>query len=631
PEEPEPLHQIARPIRAAAAGERGDLETARSHVEAVRSEAASGSFFEADAFTALADIYDRQGMVAEASKLRSAAQTTWDRVAGFLPEEYRQAYRDHPRRRPVYRASPPLPERSPVAVEKARLGRFFAVNRKLNSTLRLDRVLEYAVDAAIELTAAERGFVLLEGAGEGGELTVASARNLDRERLPRSHLKFSRSIAERVVASGEPVSTVNARDDARFRDERSVHAMRLQSVASVPIRGREGIIGALYLDNRFEQGRFEPEDIELLQAFADQVAMAIDNAELHAELRRRSAALEAAQEELRALVAGQAQQIENLTAEVEARQSVLEYRYDYSHIIGRSAPMRRVLEVLDRVIASDLTVLVQGETGTGKELIARAIHYNSKRREGPMVSLNCAALPENLIEAELFGHEKGAFTGADVARRGLLVAAEGGTVFLDELGEMPLNVQAKLLRALQEREVWPLGASRPLPVDLRLVAATHRRLRESVAEGTFREDLFYRVSVVGIDLPPLRERREDIPELIAFFLEQAEPPKNLSVAARRALIAHPWPGNVRELENVLRRAAVLATGSTIDVADLDLGAAPSSVPRHRGEFREKEADRILQALDACGWNVSQVSRDLGIPRQTLYRKLRRYRIERPDG
>jgi transcriptional regulator with GAF, ATPase, and Fis domain len=466
-----------------------------------------------------------------------------------------------------------------------------------------------------------------------GTFTVAAARNLDRERVPRSHLKFSRSIAEEVVRTGQPVVTVDAQHDARFAGERSVHAMRLQSVACVPIRAPDAVHGALYLDNRFEHGRFAEQDLSLLVAFADQAAVAITNAELHAALTARTRELEIAQRKLETLVRGQAERIESLTEEVRTKQQVLEYRYDYSQIIGRSAPTRAVLDTLERIIDSSLTVLIEGESGTGKELIARAIHYNGPRKDRRLVSLNCAALPDTLIESELFGHERGAFTGADEKRIGLLAAAEGGTVFLDELGDMPVSVQAKLLRALQEREVVPVGATEPVPIDIRLVCATNRDLRIEVEQGRFREDLYYRVSVVGIELKPLRERREDLPDLIAHFLERHGEGKRLSQDARRALMSHRWPGNVRELENVLARGCVMADGPTIERRDLDLPESMpfATLPVDRTDYQTHEIDRIRAALNACGWNISRVSRELGIPRQTLYRKLERYRLTRPGA
>jgi serine/threonine-protein kinase PknK len=275
-----------------------------------------------------------------------------------------------------------------------------------------------------------------------------------------------------------------------------------------------------------------------------------------------------------------------------------------------------------------------GESGTGKELVARAIHTYGPRKNGPFVSINCAALPETLLEAELFGHVRGAFTGAERDREGLLRAAHKGTLFLDELGEMPLGMQAKLLRVLADREVRPVGASHSLPVDARLVCATNRNLLERVKEAAFREDLYYRVAVVSVTMPPLRERSEDIVPIAEALLkrraeEQGGTLHRLTPDAVRALLAHPWPGNVRELDNVLARASVLSRGELIRADDLALGRPEPrarKAAKNRKDFETLEAERLLAALESERWNVSAVARNLGIPRNTLYRKLARYGI-----
>jgi DNA-binding NtrC family response regulator len=281
-----------------------------------------------------------------------------------------------------------------------------------------------------------------------------------------------------------------------------------------------------------------------------------------------------------------------------------------------------------------VSVLIEGESGTGKELAARALHFNGPRKARAFVGINCAALPETLLESELFGHVRGAFTGADRDKQGLMLSADGGTLFLDELGEMPLTTQAKLLRVLQERELRPLGSTKTIPLDLRLVCATHRNLAAEVEAGRFREDLYYRVAVVSLRMPPLRERIEDLPELcqailkrIAGTTKRAAP--ELEPAALQLLSSQRWPGNVRELENALTRASVLCANARITPADLDLAAATR--PRRsasRTEFERDERERIHSTLLASRWNVSVVARTLGIPRNTLYRKLVRYGLQR---
>ncbi len=592
-----------------------------------------------------ADVYEQCGAPELASEQLARARRAWQRIAVTLPDALRDAFALHPLRRRCHASPEPEARQATAAIAGAartdaapvgavavaappvELERFLAVNRALNSSLSVDQVFENAMDAAIALTSAERGFLLLRKP----ELTVAAARNLDRERVGRSHLKFSRSIAEQVIATNVPVVTTDAGTDPRFFGNQSVHAMRLKSVVCVPIRSPDGVEGALYLDNRFEMGRFGTRDLGLLQAFADQVAIALTNARLHAELAARTAELEAAHAQIQSQVAGQAQQIARLTAEVEARQQALEYRFDYSRIVGRSAPMRALFQTLERVIDTDLPVLIQGESGTGKELVARAIHFNSVRKRARLVSVNCAALPESLLESELFGFRRGAFTGAERDHEGLMAQAARGTLFLDEIAELPLLMQSKFLRVLQDKEVRPLGSDAPVAIDTRIVCATNRQLAREVERGHFRQDLYYRIGVVELTLPPLRERLDDLPLIVDHLLQG----KNLRVSAEalERLYAHPWPGNVRELENVLARASVLADRGEIEARHVVLTSprVEARLPADRKEYAAEEAHRIHAALVAARWNVSRVARRLGIPRQTLYRKLERYGIERLKG
>jgi transcriptional regulator with PAS, ATPase and Fis domain len=331
-------------------------------------------------------------------------------------------------------------------------------------------------------------------------------------------------------------------------------------------------------------------------------------------------------------------ELERLREQIEAQRRTLEFRYDYKQIAGRGERMSRVLRELDRIIDSDVSVLIQGESGTGKELIARAIHVHGARKDAPFVAVNCASIPETLLESELFGHTRGAFTGADRDKTGLLLSANGGTLFLDELAELSLATQAKLLRVLQEREVRPLGAERARAFDVRLVCATHRQLAREVEAGRFREDLFYRVAVVEIELPALRDRIEDLPEIGRAILERlaassGRAPPELGPDALRALATYPFPGNVRELENILTRAVVLSGHERLGAADLDLARAParSRHSRTRAEFEAEERERILQALRGARWNVSVVSRSLGIPRKHAVPEARALRAHPRGG
>jgi two-component system, NtrC family, response regulator HydG len=307
-------------------------------------------------------------------------------------------------------------------------------------------------------------------------------------------------------------------------------------------------------------------------------------------------------------------------------------------IVGQSGAMRKVYELISRVGESDASVLIHGETGTGKELIARGIHMRSRRKEGPFVAINCAAVPHSLLESELFGHARGAFTDAKAQRTGLFVQASGGTLFLDEIGELPLDVQPKLLRALQERKVRPVGANHEIPFDARIVAASNRNLEDEVYEKRFREDLYYRINVVKIDVPPLRERGGDVLHLSQHFLKQfaqrnAKPTLELSTTAAEKLMAYNWPGNVRELENCMEHAVALARFDQITVEDL-----PEKIRAYRAErfvvaandpteivtMDELERRYILRVLALVGGNKSRAAQVLGFDRRTLYRKLERY-------
>ncbi|WP_437602443.1 sigma 54-interacting transcriptional regulator [Sorangium sp. So ce590] len=594
----------------------------------------------ADVRLALADAEELAGEPEVAAAQRERATAAWTTMARSLPEALQHAFWMHPRRRaarpaPAEAAAPPGAagaQTQPAAERAAKLERLLAMFRKLNSSVEIADILAMAMDAAIDLTAAERGFLLLEQ--PGGELRVTVARNVDREKVGRSHLKFSYSIAERAIATQEPVVTVDAQDDPRFREHASVHAMRLRSVIAVPIRSPDGVLGALYLDNRFRRARFAPDDVDLLLAFADQVALALRNARLVDDLRRRTVELEAERRRVEELLRGQAAEIDRLQEEVLVRQQALEHRYDYGAIVGRGPALRAVFATLDRVVDTPVSVLVTGESGTGKELVARAIHFAGPRKSGPFMGINCAALPAALLESELFGHVRGAFTGADRDRTGLVVAARGGTLFLDELGEMPLEVQAKLLRVLQEREVRPVGSAEAVRVDFRLVCATNRDLLAETARGRFREDLYYRVAVVQIQLPPLRDRLEDLPELALHFVRRAaeqlgRPAPQLSREALRRLSQHGWPGNVRELENVITKAVVLCDGRRIGPDDVDLPRAREGSGRGAPRPLKDERAALLAALEGTGWNALQAAREAGMSRATFYRKLRRLGIQRP--
>ncbi len=326
-----------------------------------------------------------------------------------------------------------------------------------------------------------------------------------------------------------------------------------------------------------------------------------------------------------------------LREENRSLRETLGRRFDRQNIIGNSEPMIRLLETVSQAAPTEATVLISGESGTGKELIAGAIHFNSRRKDGPFIKINCAAITETLLESELFGHEKGAFTGADRRKEGRFVQADSGSLFMDEVSEMSQTMQAKLLRVLQEREITRVGGETVIRVDVRLIAATNKSLLELVQKGNFREDLFYRLNVVHINLPPLRHRREDIPLLAGHFLKlfsekNRKPIRGFTPLAMDQLIKHSWPGNVRELMNAVERAVVFAQSEYLDAPDLSiienwqLPVTPDSVEDQVPPLEIVEKETILKALNASNGNKSETARRLGITRKTLHKKLKKYGV-----
>lgn len=338
------------------------------------------------------------------------------------------------------------------------------------------------------------------------------------------------------------------------------------------------------------------------------------------------------------LVVRRAMERQTLMEEVRTLRSAMDQRYGFSGIIAKSKKFLRVLDQAGRVAERDATVLIQGETGTGKELIARAIHHNSRRRNRPFVAINCGAIPRDLIESELFGHRRGSFTGATTDRVGRVESADGGTLFLDEVGELPLDAQVKLLRMLQEGEVSKVGADAPTKVNVRILAATHRNLQAMVEDGTFREDLYYRLAVVPLQIPPLRERRDDLPELIMELFDRAKKRHDtgdisLSRGTLQRLIAYRWPGNVRQLENVLERLVVLATHNVITEEDLPEELSRPShhtidrwpdLPEDGLSLEGVERDLIVRTLDKFHGNQTHAARYLDISRRTLIYRMDKY-------
>ena len=330
----------------------------------------------------------------------------------------------------------------------------------------------------------------------------------------------------------------------------------------------------------------------------------------------------------------------SLVDENEQLKQKLQDRYKFQNVVGKSRKMEELFDLVESVAASEANILIQGENGTGKELIANAIHYNSKRAKGPFIKINCAAIPKDLIESELFGYKKGAFTGATMDKEGLLELAEGGSLLLDEIGEMPSYLQTKLLRVLQEREYRPIGSERIVHVDFRLICATNVDLDAALRDGRLREDLYFRINTITLRVPPLRERTEDIPLLCDYFLEKFRQRyqrnvRTLAPSVYHLLIRNRWPGNVRELENAIERAVLVAKGTEISGLDLpealreqSTSATDFVIPPHR-TLAEIEKMAILQTLQRTNWNKQEAAQILGLYRPTLYSKIKKHDI--PDG
>ena len=516
------------------------------------------------------------------------------------------------------------------------------------------QVFEMIVDVLIEFTGAERGFFILldpkkkKGRKKGRlQREVMAARDFDREEIQDALDKISKTIEAEIVQKKRAILINDAPLDERYSGSESIVDMRLRSVLAAPVSGPEDSIGMIYLDNRFERGVFQEAQLSFIRMFADQAAIALQNAALHASNQKRLEELTMAKSEVEELNRVLADRVAQTNVELmEVKEHVLRdldqapLKYSYANIIGQSRPMRDVFHLLDKVTDSDVPVLIHGESGTGKELVARALHFNGPRKNVAFISENCAAIPDTLLESELFGYKKGAFTGATADKKGLFEAANGGTLFLDEIGDMPMSMQKKLLRVLQEGEVRRVGGNRPISVDVRILAASNQDLRKLCEEGRFREDLYYRLNVITVNLPPLRDRRDDIPLLVHHFLDEfAEKGQTRTVSedALQALTRYDWPGNVRELRNEVQRAAALSDRVIVPLvlssavrgrqdepaAVADLGTKP--LKEMVREVTEKLERKVIQeALRQSRGRKAQAARLLGVSRPTLDSKIDNY-------
>jgi Nif-specific regulatory protein len=519
-------------------------------------------------------------------------------------------------------------------VSRKMLASLSAIGQKLSSILDLDQLLNSILDLSIDNVHAERGVIYLRNSTEG-EMTPVSARGIGKTDL-EDISTFSRSVIAHA-ADGQTVLTVDVGQDPSLSRVKSLILHEIKSILCVPMRAQGEVVGVIYLDTRKNTQLFGEKERTFVESFANQAAIAIENARVFGRMKQENHRLRQA---------------------VHAR---------YPRLIGTSPAMRHVTDVIAGIINADCTVLITGESGTGKGLIARTIHDQSTRRAGPFVVVDCGALPENLLEGELFGYRRGAFTGADRDHVGLLEEASGGTLFLDEITNTSIALQARLLRVLQEREVRRLGENSPRHVDVRVIAATNADLPALMSQGRFRQDLYYRLNVVSLEAPPLRSRREDIPLLAASFLERhsrpGRPPLLLGPGVIEALVRYAWPGNVRELENTIERAAILCPRNVITVADLPAELSPEraaraapahyDTPSSRGlashpsassqgtggrapqpvQSPGKTGEQMLieDALARFSGDKAKAARFIGWNRQKLYRRMKSYAISADYG
>jgi len=513
----------------------------------------------------------------------------------------------------------------------------YEIVKIINSTLNLEEVLNRVLDVCVRRLRAERGMIILLDPLTGA-LRTRVVRNIKDGESVESSKRSPQSIVKEVIQTGQSVISADALADHRFHEAESVIAENILSILCAPVIIKERIAGAIYIDHRQARHLFSQKDLSFIEAFADQAAIAIENARLYEELEEARTRLSLENETLR-------------------REVLVEKHLD--SIVGQSEAVARTQFAVRKASAGHSTVLVRGESGTGKGLIARIIHNIGPRRNGPFIKFNCAALPETLAESELFGHEKGAFTGADRRKLGRFELANHGTIFLDEIGKMTLAMQAKLLRVVEDKEFERVGGTQTIKTDVKIVAATNLELEKAIEEGTFREDLFYRLNIIPIMLPPLRDRKDDIPLLAEHFIRKIC--KDLGIDNKRLepgildlFMRYDWPGNVRELEATLHRAIVMSNGDLVTknefyslysqqqpalvVASEGTSSISSSIAGPLAGKMEITSDvydevmsavdkqLILRALESSGGRIREAARRLGLARNTLKSKIQKYNI-----
>ncbi|MDP1677305.1 MAG: sigma 54-interacting transcriptional regulator [Bacteroidota bacterium] len=485
--------------------------------------------------------------------------------------------------------------------QKDNFNALFEITRTINSILDPNVLLEKVLEIAMTHLSAERGFVMLADSLSESGYTVVCLKNFNSKKIS-NEFAASSSVVTSVLQSGEPVLTVDAMSDERFESSVSIMAQKILSIICIPLRAGERISGAVYLDSSKSRKAFTEDALKFLTVFGSLAAIAIENA----------------------------QRISLLEKENVRLKNEVEVTHLFGNIIGKSEKWKKVLEIAQRVLDVDAAVLITGESGTGKEVIARAIHENGTRKGKSFVAVNSSALPENLIESELFGHIKGSFTGASSDKKGLVEVANGGTLFLDEIGDLPLSLQAKILRLIQEKEYRRVGDSNNRTADIRIIAATNKDLKEEVKTTRFREDLFFRLNVIGIHLPPLRERKDDIPLLASYFVKRAaenykRPIDGIHPDAMQLLLVNQWQGNVREFQNLIERAVVLCRGNTLMKEDFLFDSSDqSALQKNAVTLADFERQLIESTLEEMNGNRTRTAEKLGVSLRWLQYRIKEW-------
>ncbi|MBD3397536.1 GAF domain-containing protein [Candidatus Micrarchaeota archaeon] len=503
-----------------------------------------------------------------------------------------------------------------VRREVQELALLFEISQKLDKSPDLSEALAPVLEAMAEFMGMLRGTITLVNR-ETGEILIEVGHGLSEKQKERGRYVKGEGVTGKVIQSGQPAVAPRISEDPIFLDRTGARkgvARKDISFICVPIKIGNEVVGALSADKLFQEKAPLKEDVRLLSIIASMISQAVKLRRVTMEERTR------------------------LMEENARLQNQLREKFQPSNIIGRSKTMQKVYDLIAQVSKSDATVLIRGESGTGKELVANAIHYNSLRADKPFIKVNCGALPESVVESELFGHEKGAFTGALAGRKGRFELAQGGTIFLDEVGDLTALTQVKLLRVLQEKEFERVGGVSTIKCDVRVIAATNKNLETLIEAGMFRQDLYYRLHVFPVHVPSLRERKTDIPLLVDHFVEKASRSANKKIlrvasAATDALMAYHWPGNVRELENVIERAVLLSTDGVVHshLLPTTLQTTQSAGITAKGNLRSMlagvERDLIHDALKAAGGNKAKAARALGISERIMGLRVEKYKLD----